>query len=64
MSEPQKKPACEHKLISPPYDEQAAKGLSVHEVRERWPRFDGICPECRQKVIVYASFLHFLRGDW
>lgn len=47
-----------------PFDAEAAKGLSADEVRRRWPRVDDRCPVCGGMTIVYASFEHFLSGDW
>ena len=34
-----------------------------HEVRRRWPRFEGTC-ECGFHGISYASFAHYTMGDW
>lgn len=55
---------CGHLAALPPFDEQAATGLSVAEVRRRWPRFFGACPDCGGQVIAYASAAHFAMGDW
>lgn len=55
---------CEHAACIPEFDEQAAQGLGAHEVRRRWPRFDGTCPDCGSHVAGYASFAHYLAGDW
>jgi hypothetical protein len=38
--------------------------MSVVEVREKFPRFDGVCPDCGAMIIVYVSYLHYLYGDW
>ena len=55
---------CRHRSCLPEFDEEASKGLDEYEVRKRWPRFDGECPECGGLVISYASAMHFVRGDW
>ena len=47
------------------FDEQAARGLSVEQVRKRWPRGFGPCPHrCGWSGIYYASYAHYLYGDW
>lgn len=55
---------CGHPRTLPPFDEAAARGLSAEEVRRRWPRFWGACPDCGAQVITYASVGHFVAGDW
>lgn len=57
-------PECAHDGITPAFDEDAAKGLSAREVRKRWPRFEGQCPACRQHVVAYASWAHYIYGDY
>ena len=35
------------------------------EVRKRWPRLDGRCPlGCGYSGIYYASYEHYIAGDW
>ena len=46
------------------FDADAARGLSAPEVRERWPRFFGLCPTCGYEGIYYASREHYYSGDW
>lgn len=55
---------CGTPIALPPFDEKAARGMSGRAVRERWPRNQGECRTCGQKWIVYASFMHYLAGDW
>lgn len=56
---------CQHPNQAPvEFDEEAAQGLSVAEVRERWPRAVGPCPDCGERAIRYASMAHFVMGDW
>ncbi len=45
------------------FDEEAARGLSASEVRKRWPRFQGHCL-CGVSHICYASWMHYVMGDW
>ncbi len=33
-------------------------------VRKKWPRFSGTCKICGYTGIKYASFKHYLYGDW
>jgi len=57
--------SCEHPNIKrPSFDAKAAHGLSVVEVRKRWPRGHELCPDCRTMVITYASTEHYVLGDW
>ncbi len=55
---------CKHESAMPQFDEQAAAGLDADEVRKRWPRFFGNCPDCGEQLIAYASFHHYIAGDW
>lgn len=56
---------CLHKNIPlPAFDEAAAVGLDEWEVRKRWPRGNGRCPNCGSLVITYASSAHYAAGDW
>lgn len=53
---------CTHGVT---FDLEAAKGLDAHEVRRRWPRGFGECPlGCGYSGIAYASYMHYLYGDW
>jgi hypothetical protein len=57
-------PDCTHPSVVVAFDEAAARGLDEHEVRRRWPRFMGTCPDCGCQLIKYASFAHYIAGDW
>jgi len=48
------------------FDEKAAKGMTSDEVREVYPRKYLQCtnPECSYQVVAYASFSHYIAGDW
>jgi hypothetical protein len=60
------KPAsgCKHPKVTPEFSSTLAALSTVEQIRERWPRFDGICPDCSDHVIVYASYEHYVAGDW
>jgi hypothetical protein len=39
--------------------------MTTAEIRARWPRLDGPCPlGCGFSGIAYASYVHYLYGDW
>lgn len=60
MSNDEKK--CDHGVS---FDDEASRGLSADEVRKRWPRGYGPCPKgCGFNGIAYASFAHYVSGDW
>lgn len=53
---------CDHGVT---FDYEAAKGLSAPEVKARWPRGYGQCPKgCGYVGIAYASYEHYICGDW
>ncbi len=56
--------ACAHVKVMPAFDYEASKGLGAYEVRKRWPRFFGKCPDCDFEGILYASREHYYSGDW
>ncbi len=45
------------------FDEEAARGLDAAEVQRRWPR-GSWCPRCGKRAIFYASYAHYIAGDW
>lgn len=60
------KAPCDHGIV---FDEEAAKGLEVWEIRRRWPRGwftpEKPCPKCGEtSLIAYASMSHYVYGDW
>lgn len=55
---------CEHEKCAPRWDAEAARSMDSHEVRTNFPRFSGVCPDCQQRVIVYASFEQYIAGDY
>lgn len=53
---------CDHGVT---FDEKAAQGLNMRQVRLLWPRLCGDCPKgCGFSGIAYASMAHFIAGDW
>jgi hypothetical protein len=57
--------ACKHEKCTPEYDhEEAIKINDAWEIKKRFPRFSGQCPDCGACVIMYASFDHYIMGDW
>ena len=62
VSDPKAK--CTHGVT---FDEEAVKdgNMSASAVRKIWPRLEGVCPlGCGYDGIAYASFKHYLWGDW
>jgi hypothetical protein len=56
---------CQHPKVMPKFDlEEAEKPENHTKVRELWPRFCGKCPDCDYNGILYASFAHYIAGDW
>lgn len=52
---------CNHGVA---FDADAAKTMSSSEVKARFPRFFGTCKLCGYSGIYYASYLHYISGDW
>lgn len=53
---------CDHGVS---FDKEAAESLSTEEIRRRWPRLFGLCPKgCGYDGIYYASYAHYVYGDW
>lgn len=61
-------PTCTHAGVLdealPAFDSAAAASLDAAEVRKRWPREDRVCPKCGACCITYASYEHYIAGDW
>ncbi len=55
---------CKHENVAVEFDLEAAKNLTPREIRMKYPRFDGTCPDCKQHVIIYASHAHYIYGDY
>lgn len=55
---------CDHGIA---FDETEfrARHVKASEVRALWPRLHGKCPKgCGFEGIGYASYTHYLAGDW
>ena len=56
---------CDHPNIErPEFDPERAKGLSAYEVRKLFPRKMVRCPDCGDTILMYASWQHYVAGDW
>ena len=55
---------CKHEKCCPEFNSEEAKNLDSYEVRKKYPRFMGACPDCGSQVIYYASAEHYIMGDW
>lgn len=55
---------CTHETVKPKFDREKAKDKTVEEIRKLWPRFEGVCPRCGQRLILYATYEHYAMGDW
>lgn len=56
---------CSHPgMPEPKFDREKAKTMTSDEVRRIYPRLHYACPACKSNVIGYASFEHYLMGDW
>ena len=52
-------------LLMPPQPENSDSNDQVTLIRKRWPRLDGKCPKgCGYVGIYYASFIHYIAGDY
>ncbi len=53
---------CDHGVH---FDSKASANMSSHQVRQVYPRLFGKCPKgCGYEGIAYASFEHYVSGDW
>lgn len=48
----------------PIFKQEECNGLSTSEVREKFPRKWLNCTKCHQPTLHYASFEHYIYGDW
>ena len=56
---------CLHeRLPLPAFDKEACKDKDADWVRKHYPRGYVECPDCKQKIIAYASFEHYIAGDY
>jgi len=52
---------CDHGMDFWP---EGARGMSVFEVKQTFPRFEGTCKRCGFSGVDYVSALHKAMGDW
>ncbi len=64
ITEHEKICSCRHLQVTPDFDEDEVYGLDAYEIRKKYPRFEGVCPDCGQQVIVYASAAQYILGDY
>jgi hypothetical protein len=56
---------CDHGVVFDEAEYKKHPNMSAAEVRKRWPRGWGPCPKgCGFNGIAYASFMHYIAGDW
>ena len=59
---PYREVMCDHGVF---FDPEAARHMTVDQIREIFPRLEGRCPKgCGYCGIAYASMEHFVMGDW
>lgn len=56
--------SCTHPKCRPEFDEEKAKHMHPAQIQKTFPRFQGVCPDCGQEIIKYASREHQYYGDW
>lgn len=59
-------PSCKHpSLPQPVFDEEDALRINdTYEIRKKYPRLVAHCPDCDATVILYASWAHYIMGDY
>lgn len=55
---------CQHVVHIPVFNAEACRYFSSEQVREKYPRFDGICTLCNHRCIIYANLTHAKAGEW
>lgn len=56
---------CDHGVSFDEAEYKKHPNMSSYEVKKRWPRGFGLCPKgCGFNGIAYASYLHYIAGDW
>jgi hypothetical protein len=59
------KPGCDHGVVFDYQEYQKTPNMSAAEVQTKWPRGWGKCPKgCGFEGIAYASYEHYIAGDW
>lgn len=56
---------CDHGVVFDEEEYKSIPNMTSEQVKAKWPRGFGICPKgCGFEGIAYASFLHYIAGDW
>ena len=55
---------CPHGPHVPRVAVSALDFLTPQQVRERYPMFDSVCTQCKQRVQMWAGMAHFMAGGW
>ena len=55
---------CPHTPHRPCFNASACAKQTAEQVRASFPRFDGVCTQCAQRVTLYASLEHYQKGEW
>jgi len=56
---------CDHGVLFDEEEYKKTPNMTAEEIRKRWPRGYGLCPKgCGFNGIYYASYIHFIAGDW
>lgn len=56
--------SCSHRPHIPVFTSAECRWLSTGKIRDKFPRYEGICTSCKQQIILYASLEHFVVGGW
>lgn len=54
---------CDHG-VTILFDKEKANGMTPDEVRKEFPRGNIYCDKCGYYGVMYASFEHYIAGDW
>lgn len=55
---------CKHPRCQVYFDYDRAMKMTVEEIHKEFPRFCGTCPDCGWYGVLYASYEHYIAGDW
>lgn len=57
-------PCTHRRLPLPIFDEKKARRMTRAEIKRNYPRTAAVCPDCGNTVVLYASYVHYIAGDW
>ncbi len=55
---------CKHEKVPEPFFDETNINHSSDIIKQIYPRIVEKCPDCGSTVIKYASFMHYIAGDW